>query len=228
MLECVGLDMDEEYDDLRINDPLENKTFHLRLTGVNLIANMEFLSPSLHGEAHDDVLCKIRLEAILGRSLQMESDHVQVPSPSASYSLNIGQLKYGITVSIRVAGSIAVFDPYQLLDALLNLVVLMSLPIKIIMFICMHMLGSLSYIYRDQIVEVFDMRDAIRGLMGRLFRHAAAFRVFSTELAKDQNTMGSDFFRQKVHTICKPYSTSGVSSESELEVLASFLHEQFD
>jgi len=83
---------------------------------------------------------------------------------------------FGIRVRLDLSGKFSMFDANNTLLNLTSLMVMLSIPAKIVLFIMTHLLGHLSFIYKQSLVGRFDLVDETAGMITRLVGMTAGFQ----------------------------------------------------
>eukprot|EP00931_Biecheleriopsis_adriatica_P039477 TRINITY_DN2257_c0_g1_i1.p1 TRINITY_DN2257_c0_g1~~TRINITY_DN2257_c0_g1_i1.p1 ORF type:complete len:800 (+),score=131.88 TRINITY_DN2257_c0_g1_i1:72-2471(+) len=234
LLECVGLDLDQQYEELRSFDAAENMAPYLRQSGAIINAYMNFenqQSRGLIGFTDNKVYCTVLLDGSLTWNSQQENYLVETPTSRSNWSEEIDLYMYGISFDVQVTGSFAYFSIFELLNALVKVIVLATVPTKIMSLICLYMLGHRSKIYQRVVKERFSVPSYVSGLIGRKASHSAAFQMISKQLHLQVNQLGSmpmKDFERVIRALLREYTSSGVVSEAELTTLCSYLHKHYD
>eukprot|EP00931_Biecheleriopsis_adriatica_P105886 TRINITY_DN8040_c0_g1_i1.p1 TRINITY_DN8040_c0_g1~~TRINITY_DN8040_c0_g1_i1.p1 ORF type:complete len:807 (-),score=123.59 TRINITY_DN8040_c0_g1_i1:11-2431(-) len=233
ILECVGLDLDKQYDEFRSYDELENKAPYLRQTGVVITAYMMFENVALRPGFDNDpsVQCKVLLDASLAWNSQTGQETLAVPGPTGNYSARKDFYSYGISVNFVVGGSFGYLDFGFLLAALVDVFVLIGIPTKLIQLMIFYCLGPRSAIYREAVVEVFDLPAYACGLVGRKLAYASAFQTISRQLdvqLGDMNKMKKNHFSVVLAKFFERYCQGEILDAAEISVLSSFIFVALD
>eukprot|EP00421_Protoceratium_reticulatum_P054695 CAMPEP_0168505866 /NCGR_PEP_ID=MMETSP0228-20121227/77085_1 /TAXON_ID=133427 /ORGANISM="Protoceratium reticulatum, Strain CCCM 535 (=CCMP 1889)" /LENGTH=270 /DNA_ID=CAMNT_0008522953 /DNA_START=12 /DNA_END=821 /DNA_ORIENTATION=+ len=85
------------------------------------------------------------------------------------------QTVHGLYIRVQTSGFMRHFSFTALMGRLTAVLVLLTLPRRVVMFFCMHCLGHLSKMYTQVFVETFRFADYMAGMASRLMVCNAAF-----------------------------------------------------
>eukprot|EP00931_Biecheleriopsis_adriatica_P005101 TRINITY_DN10665_c0_g1_i1.p1 TRINITY_DN10665_c0_g1~~TRINITY_DN10665_c0_g1_i1.p1 ORF type:complete len:834 (+),score=119.74 TRINITY_DN10665_c0_g1_i1:88-2502(+) len=234
LLNCVGLDLDKQYDDYRSKHEMENQAPYLRQTGVVITAYMVFQNEAVRDgfETEPGVWCQVLLDASLAWNSQTSTETLAVPGPAGNYSVQVDRYSWGISVNFVVQGSFGHFDLNTLLGALVDIIVLQGIPRRIMLLVCLLCLGVRSTVYRNATQQPFSLPEFVCGSVARKLSYAVAFQTFSKQHGSDVSDLGAmtkeDFTRILSKFLWRHCKGGDVLDQKEIEVVGSFLYEAFD
>eukprot|EP00931_Biecheleriopsis_adriatica_P071796 TRINITY_DN4572_c0_g1_i3.p1 TRINITY_DN4572_c0_g1~~TRINITY_DN4572_c0_g1_i3.p1 ORF type:complete len:593 (-),score=100.20 TRINITY_DN4572_c0_g1_i3:59-1603(-) len=184
------------------------------------------------GFFHQNIVhCNVFLDRALSWNWKTTSDVLAAPNPKGNYSVRVDTDEYGITINFVVSGSFGYFSFAELLTALVDIVIILKLPLKIIELVCFHMLGTRSRFYRNAIIEKFYLPTFVCGLIGRKIGYGSAFQTLSKQLhceLGDLQKLEHNDFTRLVAKFLKQYGRNDALDDNEIETLGSFLFAAFD
>lgn len=160
-----------------IDDPSELGPT-VRLTGVTLYIRLVYTNQgSCQMDSEHDVVSVKWKGNIACMSVRGVRNFVQRDT-STTFDVNgtsIMRLYQGVRVVFEQSGTFAYYDGYALFDGLTTILVWAQIPVFVIYYIIITILGSLSTIYSRVIHQSMSIQEACAGLAARLCGHSSAY-----------------------------------------------------
>eukprot|EP00931_Biecheleriopsis_adriatica_P004983 TRINITY_DN106563_c0_g1_i1.p1 TRINITY_DN106563_c0_g1~~TRINITY_DN106563_c0_g1_i1.p1 ORF type:complete len:888 (-),score=129.42 TRINITY_DN106563_c0_g1_i1:62-2656(-) len=227
-LACASLDLDEPSDKIRSNTEGESKNAPTpRIAGASL--RLEFKYENDVESWTDDVILKVLVLASPQWASLPQMSTLQAPFPDVNgESLVRDEYTYGVVVEAVGGGNMEYFNLTLLLTAIINMVVVLSLPGIVIQFIALYLIGLLSKVYKASACEILSISKKIMGICSRLSGYSASFRVMTHQLegaaADLKGITLSGLQRTLKDILSSEMAAGGVLDMKELQILTKFLY----
>jgi len=185
-LACGDYTLDSQSENTRSFMEGENMAPHLRTTGVKI--QLEMMYSNQHPDIQGDVatVCVMTVLVTPAWNSRTSSDYTILRD--ATLGLSETRLRYryayGITFSFKKTGSFSYMNPYALLSAVVNVVVLLGAPTAIVRIIALFAIGTVSKIYRSVLRHHFNIKESMHGLAARMMVASMAFRALTGQMGK--------------------------------------------
>eukprot|EP00419_Tripos_fusus_P089810 CAMPEP_0172844122 /NCGR_PEP_ID=MMETSP1075-20121228/31972_1 /TAXON_ID=2916 /ORGANISM="Ceratium fusus, Strain PA161109" /LENGTH=431 /DNA_ID=CAMNT_0013688507 /DNA_START=119 /DNA_END=1411 /DNA_ORIENTATION=+ len=127
----------------------------------------------------------------------------------------------GLRLRFEATGRHRRFSLEKLANTVATLVVLSRFPRSLVMFVCIYMLGHLSAVYSQVLVQTFNLQEFMGGLSLRLLVANTAFlELMDTSLTEGGGVISSCRMREMLGAILK--KRGKVLDEKEVSVFASY------
>eukprot|EP00928_Gymnodinium_smaydae_P003234 TRINITY_DN11156_c0_g1_i1.p1 TRINITY_DN11156_c0_g1~~TRINITY_DN11156_c0_g1_i1.p1 ORF type:complete len:493 (-),score=44.58 TRINITY_DN11156_c0_g1_i1:597-2045(-) len=203
--------------------------------GLNIVLTPEFSNPAVHGEGHSDMVCRVKVHASIDWNCRPQFDYLQAPTVSSGAVVTLSRHKCGIGVDIRTGGRIAFFSFQALLQAIVQLIVLVTIPTNIMIFVCCYLLGFASKIYRRALCQPFDINAAVYQHVASMMGHMLDFQGLSSQAAKTASSLVGihiDDVMGHLRVICRRHIEEGTLREDDIQELShyvkTFAHQRTD
>eukprot|EP00930_Biecheleria_cincta_P047899 TRINITY_DN33297_c0_g1_i1.p1 TRINITY_DN33297_c0_g1~~TRINITY_DN33297_c0_g1_i1.p1 ORF type:complete len:585 (+),score=42.79 TRINITY_DN33297_c0_g1_i1:21-1775(+) len=180
------------YPRISLNDYLDNtrrnvmvddriKPFPLlRMSGVRLevVQNYYNQEDSRHPSDHDGPVCVVTVNSVKEWCSKPRLDFMEVSSIGTGTGKFRYRYFYGVRMTFRATGSYSFFDPERIFSIIATIVVYLSMPTSVTMFIVNNLLGTLSTIYSNATYEIVDAPTLLKGVLTRALTAHQAYRAF--------------------------------------------------
>lgn len=181
-----------------------------RITGLNIDLNVECFQEQDRtvslGEKDvewDGPVCYVRIE----QSSTKKWATAEVSGSGDGWDSFV-RVEHGIRVAFRLGGQFRFFDLEYLIVQVTSSIVFLFLPQKIMFALICHALGHLSIIYRDALIEKFDIGKEIARFTARLLATGVSFIQLEDESCSSCGADGDSATGNQM---------SGVISKARLE-----------
>jgi hypothetical protein len=181
---CGDLTLDDQSEKTRSFDKDENMAPHLRLTGVKVTLQMSYTNR--HEDIKGDVatVCEIQVNVNAAWVSRPTTDQTVL----ADSALGITETRqryryaYGVAFAFEKRGSFSYMSPYALLSAVVNVIVILGFPGKMIRLIALYCLGLVSKVYSKVLRKPFNILRSFHVLGARMLAASAGFRTISNQV----------------------------------------------
>lgn len=193
----------------------------LRMTGFRLevIQNYYNEEDPSHPHDHDGPVCIVTVQGVKEWSSQPRIDF----SDPSDLATGTGKFRhryyYGVRVTFRATGSFSFFDPERIFGIIATIVVYLSLPTSIAMFIVNNMLGTLSVIYSNATYEIIDVPSLLKGILTRALAAHQAYWAFwrgKTATEAGVESLRPELEQSTVTSLREPVSSEADSVEEAI------------
>lgn len=131
---------------------------------------------------------------------------------------------HGIRLRFVVTGSYIFLDINSILQSIVSVLVFVTIPQKVILFIMVWLLGHLSNIYRSMIYEEVDLLQQCTGMATRLLSMSAAFNELEDVDSGDRSGISRERLHSQLVEIMR--HRSDVLDEAEIEGFVYCIYHQ--
>jgi hypothetical protein len=230
----TSVELDYEAEGLRSGNPDENKAPHLRITGLKLFLDLTYYNREQHRqmtetrEKHDlqdfmGVLCVIRVRASFAWNSNQQMAY-------ATFNDFRFRYQYGVTVRMQSLG-VFKYPDYtvsKVTSAIVNAVVVISAPGRIMMGISLFCVGLLSKIYYATASQKININDQFHGVCARMMSNSATFRELTKQHDGIEDGMTYDDLAQHMRVGFSKQLEDKTLSEKEIENMTRLIMNGLD
>jgi len=182
-LRCAGVSLDDANPEARSNMTSESGTPRLRVTGM--VLNLQLVYHNAAHMNHDGLSdyndCEIRVKVLKTWNSEHTLQYDQIPDRLNDdfTSFHRHRVMGGISVTFSESGEVASFEISGLLNALINVVVILGLPATVIRFIALYGVGRISAIYYKAHAQTVNISSLMETMLARLLIAKTTFNKIS-------------------------------------------------
>merc|ERR1711972_823434 len=211
---------------------------HVRTTGVKI--SLEVMYTNRHEMIKDgevQTVCVIKVNAAPAWNSRTSSDYTILTDGAlgSTESRLRYRYAYGVSFAFKTGGSFEVIDPYALMTAVVNVVVMLTLPTAVARIIALYFIGAVSKIYRNILRAEFSITQAFHGLAARMMAASFVFRGLTKQwdLSVDQmkDLTKEDVERSLAEAFCcddKMTEAEKKKHDEEVRLLTSVVYHGID
>jgi hypothetical protein len=200
-LDCAGFDLDAD-------SPVGGaKKVVNRLTGADVYFDLFTSGPAPASPDYgSDVLMvtRIRVSAKAQYSTRSSVAYTKMHRPDIGEGTYRERTSRGLSFHVSTRGTYAYPSQAKLTTAIVNSIVILTMPNKIMMFVAMFALSLISEIYRECARERLNISNQFFGVVARYMNHVVNFRYMTkqgqTDLAKMKG-MDYALFRKHMRAV---------------------------
>jgi len=191
LISCTPVSLETQAEELKSGNLGENHAPHLRITGLKLQLELNYQNPHVHRRIteHPGVICFVRVVAVTQWTAHDFTDYTQLPGSTNETSYRY-RYAYGVVVVAQGKGRFGKFDPFSLLTAVCNAIVMVAIPAEIIYWISLYCAGLLSKIYCKAALEYLHVYKDFPGISVRMITAVSAFRALTKQLETPCGSLG--------------------------------------
>eukprot|EP00931_Biecheleriopsis_adriatica_P108412 TRINITY_DN82734_c0_g1_i1.p1 TRINITY_DN82734_c0_g1~~TRINITY_DN82734_c0_g1_i1.p1 ORF type:complete len:601 (-),score=126.75 TRINITY_DN82734_c0_g1_i1:288-2021(-) len=229
-IRCAGVDSFDS-DPLSVNE-IHGLPPHLRIMGFVLDVNVNYVYPYAKGD-FNGMLAEVSVSVRTSWNSKKLLQHASVPPSFSSGESQRVKYMYGVSTSFTVSGRYKRFNPYTLINGLVNAFVIMAFPAFVIQFLALNCIGNVSKVYKEALQPAFNIYDSFIGLFAKVMVSASAYRVMNHCIKKEDKAFSEKVSNMKgfrksdltdfVRDIFQTHIKNEVLQDHELETLLHFI-----